>query len=463
MWILPDASANGNRSAPGDLGAGPVGREDAVSERVVGARVGYVGHMSEAPRALPYAVARLVQAQKDIDIRSDLIELLERGQRRVTIGIGGSVDIPLLDQELHAAEIAMLDREVVIAAVRAEPDGYIIERGWSNFGVYVWCDSDPVWQSVPWMGAVRGLRPGDKVALGSAPAEALRFELPESALVPPPEHRRGDRTQKAASQQRNRTIDGTTPVPPQATNGPPAATPAAAPASRDPWAGITPGGSRRRTLSAAVPGMNGVRTPSGSPLSAPVEGRPQALRANSDKYQRRFDAAFRFWRYDKITIGDHRAVIDLDEPELQAIRIAIGRNLEHPERGYDVFVKEPRPEFWVHPAGEHVRLVQRGDVVRLRGAGNRIGFAGFEVVLPEPAVPVSRFGPRQVPTSADIAEVLGLPEESLTDTDRVKAAYRDLVRRFHPDMHDGDAGHLSRFLELQVCFDAWKKAHSSPS
>jgi DnaJ-class molecular chaperone len=38
----------------------------------------------------------------------------------------------------------------------------------------------------------------------------------------------------------------------------------------------------------------------------------------------------------------------------------------------------------------------------------------------------------------------------------VKARYRDLARRFHPDRHSGDPGDTSRFLEIQTCFDAWR-------
>src|SRR5687767_5298422 len=135
--------------------------------------------MEERRTYMPIAIARLVQqqGQNEVDIEAELRSLLEAGHRRITIGLGEGVDIPLLDQELHAAEIAELDRDLVVAAVRAEPDGYVIERGYSNFGLYVWSDQDPIWHSVPWMGVVRALRPGDKVALGSAPAEAIQFLL----------------------------------------------------------------------------------------------------------------------------------------------------------------------------------------------------------------------------------------------------------------------------------------------
>lgn len=384
--------------------------------------------MSE-PRALPMTLARLVQDQTHVDVEGELRALLEEGQRRVTIGIGPTVDIPLLDEELHAAEIAELDRELVVAAVRAEPDGYVIERGWSNFGLYTWSDQEPIWQSVPWMGVVRGLRPGDKVAMGSTPAESLRFTLPESSLVPPRMHRRSARQDQAGQERRGRE-------------------------SAD----------KRRTL-VTPRGAAHAATPWGTPAT-PSGGarRPAPARVDSDRFQARFDVAIRHWRYPMVTFGtDRSSVVVLDDPELAGLRAAITRDLEHPERGYELFVKDPTPEMWVQPAGGAARLLARGDMIKLRGGGNRLGFHGYVVQLPEPAGPIPRFGPRQVPTDAEIASVLGVRPQDLGDADEVKAAYRELARRFHPDRHDGDPGHLSRFLEIQVCFDAWKRAGAAPS
>lgn len=377
-------------------------------------------------RALPVAIARLVQSQTHIDIEGELRALLEEGNRRVTIGIGPSVDIPLLDEELHAAEIAEMDRELVVCTVMAEPDGYVVERGWSNFGLYTWSDQDPIWNSVPWMGLVRGLRPGDKVAMGSTPAEALQFVLPESPLVPPRIHRRSLRKEQASR-----------------------------PRPQDP----SPEPERRTLRTPPRPGM-----PVGQGHAATPGGaspRPAPLRVDADRYQARFDVAIRHWRYAMITIGsDPASVVVVDDPELATLRAAIGRNLEQPDRGYELFVRDPTPELWVQPANAGAKLLKRGDVVKLRGSGNRIGFAGYVVNLPEPAVPSPRFGPRQVPTEGEIAWVLGLELGDLDDAERVKAAYRDLARRFHPDRHDGEPGHVSRFLELQVCFSAWKKTAS---
>lgn len=393
--------------------------------------------MEERRTFLPVAIARLVQQQgrNEVDIEAELSALLESGHRRITIGLGLGVDIPLLDQELHAAEIAELDRDLVVTAVRAEPDGYVIERGWSNFGLYVWSDSEPVWRSVPWMGLVRALRPGDKVALGSTPAEAIQFQLPESTLVPPRMHRRSQRVEQASEQRRNR--EHTPPAEPTLVT-PRGATPSHSP---------TPVGASVRS----DPRAN--RTP------GPLPRRPAPLRVDSDRFQARFDIAIKYWRYVMITFGgDAGSIVVLDDPELGSLRAAIGRNLEQPDRGYELFVKDPTPDLWVQPAGAAARVLARAEVVKLRGPGNRIGFAGYVVSLPDPAAPVPRFGPRQVPTVAEMADVFGLSAHQMTDADLVKSRYRELALRFHPDRSDGDPGHLSRFLEIQASFSAWKRA-----
>jgi hypothetical protein len=390
------------------------------------------------PTAMPIVLARAVQARKDLDIRAELVTLLEQGLRRITVGIGPGVDLPLLDEELYQAEIALLDREVVIAVVRAEPDGYVIERGYTNFGLYTWSEIDPIWISVPYGGTSRGLRPGDKVAMGSAPADALQFELPESALVPPRVHRRSARLDQAEAKQRKKVLSATT--------VPIGKTPAPAP-PRDPWEGVTP----RPVGSRSTPSM-------GTPWGSPFARRPMPLRVDSDRYQARFDVAIKHWRYSMITIGgDERSVIPIDDPEFATFRVALARNLEQPERGYELFVKDPGPEVWVQPLGESPRILDRGSVIRLRGPGNRMGFAGYLLHIPEPAAPVPRFGPRHDFSNAEIADVLGMREYDLEDHDQVKAVWKHLVQRFHPDKHDGEPGHLSRFLEIQACYDAWKR------
>jgi hypothetical protein len=356
---------------------------------------------------MPIELARLIQSQA-VDLAGEVAALLANGRRRITLGLGPGVDVPLLDEELHAAEVAMIDRELVVAAVRAEPDGYVVERGGTNFGVYVWSDRDPIWSSVPFMGEIRGLRPGDKLALGSTPAEAVKLVFPSSPLVPPPAPvRRTDRQQRAAE----RSV--------------------APPPSRS----ATPASARRATPP---------RTWTGGP---------------PHRFQHLFDVALRHWRYAMLTIGtDPKCTLVLDDPELGDLRLAIGRNPQHPERGYELFVKAAACNPWVAPEGESVRPVEKGAVERLQGPGNRIGFGPYVVTLPEPVVPSPRFAPRQVPTKAEIADVLGVAELDLTNGETVKGRYRDLARRFHPDRHSGDPGDTSRFLEIQTCFDAWRQS-----
>ncbi|MEQ1569711.1 MAG: J domain-containing protein [Myxococcota bacterium] len=394
------------------------------------------------PTALPIQLARLVQAQRDVDIRSELAALFESGRRTATIGIGLNVDVPLLDRELHAAEIASLDREVVIAAVRVESDGYLLERGWSNFGVYVWTELDPLWVSVPWMGTVRGLRPGDKVAMGSTPADALQFTLPESAAVPPRLFRRSPRQEEADAERRAAT------PPPAATPLAPGRTPGISGRTlgpKDPWEGVTP------------------NPKFATPMSAAASRRPMPLRVDSDRFQPAFDVAIKHWRYAMITFGgDDRSVVPLDDPELAPLRAALVRNLEQPERGYELFVRDPTPELWVQQRGAGAQILQKGAVIKLTGPGNRFGFAGYVVHLPEPAGPIPRFGPRTPPTELEIAAVLGLREHEVHNPDRVKLAYREQVVRFHPDKHGGEPGHLSRYLELQACMEALKATREEP-
>lgn len=377
--------------------------------------------MDDRRTVLPIAVARLVQAQKNLDIEGELRTLLDNGRRHVTIGLGPDVDIPLLDEELHAAQIAEIDRQILVLSIHIEPDGYMLERGWSNFGLFVWTELDPAWMSLPAQGIIRGLRPGDKIAMGSVPADALQFKLPECLAVAPRTHRRSSRLEAADAQRRAREA---------------AATPIPQPARRTPGGRVTPDLAR-------TPGF---------------ASRPAPLRVDSDRYQRRFDVALKFWRYAMVSFGgDESSVVVLDDPELGTLRAALGRNLEFPERGYELFVKDPSPELWVQPQGQGAKLLSRGDFVKLKGGGNRIGFAGYVVHLPDPAAPIARFA-LQPPTMSEIAEVLGLELSELADPDAVKAAHRELVRRFHPDRHGGDPGHLSRFHEVQTCFDAWRRS-----
>lgn len=384
--------------------------------------------MDDRRTVLPIAIARLIQNQKDHDIAGELRSLFDSGNRNLTIGLGPDVDIPLLDQELHAAAIAEIDRQVIVLSIHAEADGYMLERGESNFGLFVWTDLDPSWKSIPAGGSSRGLRPGDKIALGSVPADALQIVLPESSAVAPRAHRRSARLETAETQRRSRETPPQPSVPPPTTKK-------------------TPIGALPKAVSLSK-----------MPLRSSVSPKPAPLRVDSDRYQRRFDSALKFWRYSMISVGsDLSSIILLDDPELASLRFALTRNLDAPERGYELFVKDPTPELWVQPSGHGAQLLSRGDFIKLKGNGNRLGFAGYLVHLADPAVPIARFA-TQPPTRPEIAEILGLELSDLEDPDAVKSAHRELVLRFHPDRHSGDPGHLSRFYEVQACFDAWKRS-----
>lgn len=386
--------------------------------------------MDRPPPQLPARLTHLMQSTQTVDLAQEVRTLLTEGRQRLTLGLGPGVDIPLLDEELYAADVELIDRQLVVAVIRAEPDGYVVERGWSNFGVYVFTANEPLWTSVPHMGYVRGLRPGDQVALGSTPAEAIRFALPESALVPPPVALRTSRQRRAAAQRRSR--------------------PEAPPPGSPP-----PGSPPPRTIRQTPPAP-----PEAQPPQAAAPPPPAQSAAQRDRFQDPFEIALLHWRYAMNSFGtDPGSVIVLDDPALGSLRAALGRNLEQPDRGYDLFVKDPGPGLWVQPRGEEASALQRGSVVRLKGPGNRLHFGGYVVELPPPAVPVSRFGPHEIPSPASIQSVLGLPPGAIDDPAQVKAAYRALIRRFHPDRHDGDPGHLSRFLEIKACFEAWKREH----
>jgi hypothetical protein len=95
-----------------------------------------------------------------------------------------------------------------------------------------------------------------------------------------------------------------------------------------------------------------------------------------------------------------------------------------------------------------------GDRIMLPGGGHRLRFGGRVVVLPEPVAPTPRFTTRIRPTLADIADVLGA--DDLDDAAGVRNAYRVLVRRLHPDRNRDEPGHISRFHEIQACWDAYR-------
>jgi hypothetical protein len=97
--------------------------------------------------------------------------------------------------------------------------------------------------------------------------------------------------------------------------------------------------------------------------------------------------------------------------------------------------------------------------VRLKGAGHQLGFDQYVIDLPELAVVEPRFTTRVPPTDAEIIEVLGLYPGQEDDPRAVKGRYRQLVRQLHPDRAGHSEGNTSRFLEVQACYEAWKRRH----
>ena len=383
--------------------------------------------MERDPIQLPARLARLVQRSNAEDLTREIEGLLASGRRQLTVGLGPGVDVPLLDRQLYAAEIESLGRQLVVATLRTEPDGFLVERGWSNFGVYTWAESDPGWNSVPYSGLIRGLRPGDRIALGSTPADSLTFMLPRAPGVPDPSGRSRALPPMAPSHLR----------------------------------GEQPPGELDQSLSHSSPPSlsRGTRTSSArSHRRAPAAPR-QLLPAQRTRFQSIFDHAIRHWRYEIMTFGTRNDnVIVTDDPELDGLRVALRRSLTNPERGYELFVRDSGPELWVKARGAAVRYLYEGDSAKLTGLGHRIGFYGYVVELPAPAAPVPKFTPSRPPTVEEISVTLDIPEDRLHEHKLVRARYAAYSLVFQPDSgRRPDPGHESRLLELKVCFQTWEE------
>lgn len=393
---------------------------------------------------LPPALAQLVETKAQSQtLERELYDLFARGRRRVTLGIGPGVDLPLLAEEMAGAGLRLTERDLVVATIKAEPEGYTIERAITNFGLYVRQTTN--WSSVGQGAEVRDLPPGTVIGLGSTPADAVKLTLPGGPWISAP-HVRSARHAALHTPAPAKTNPGfRLPEPPPGSGRETPVTPPThgphAPYRTNP--GHT-GNTERRA------------TPGGAARSvAPPARLPPAL--TSKEYEPRMRAALLHWRYGMVTFGgDPNAVVHLPDPALAKLRAAILRNVDQPERGYELFVKEPDPDFWVQPAGEALRWLARGATVKLRGPGNVLGFGRWSLELPEPSAVTPRFGPRVSPTREAVAEVLELTSAELDDADVVKARHRELARRFHPDRTKSDPGATSRFVEIQAAFEAWK-------
>ena len=398
-----------------------------------------MGLMDRDPVQLPPRIARLVQKANAATLTREIELAMAEGLNPVTIGIGPGVDVPLLDNELYAAEIAALNRQLVVATIRAEPDGYVVERGRSNFGVYTWAEREPGWTSVPFMSFVRGLRAGDRIALGSTPADSLTFFLPESALVPPP-------------------LENTPP-------GAPRATPQVA-ARRPVRRGGPPSHESDGSMSFGTPPSMSRGSDRGLQRRTPTPPR-HLLPGERRRFQPAFEHAIHHWDYANITMGTATgSVIVMDDPELQGLAVMVRRRVASPQKGYQLVVQDPGPELWLKEHGEAVRYLDRGDRVRLMGGGHRIGMHGYVVELPAPVRPTPRFGPDNPPTLEDVSETLGVPLQRLKDARLVKARYEAFSLAFQPNQPSNattivgtggrvDPGDMSRYRELKACFEAW--------
>ncbi len=161
------------------------------------------------------------------------------------------------------------------------------------------------------------------------------------------------------------------------------------------------------------------------------------------------------WRYADLTLGaSDRAVVRLTEPSLARAAVMLSRDLDRPEAGFQLRVLHPGPGTALAAPGEldFVRL-DAASQRRIPEGGYRLRIGGHVLPIPAPVAPTPRFSSRTKPSIAEILEVFDLGPHDLEDAAIVKARYRELVRRFHPDRHT-NPGHTSRFLEVQACWSA---------
>jgi hypothetical protein len=402
----------------------------------------------------PPALAQLVEAKAQSQtLERELFDLFLRGRRRVTLGLGPGVDLPLLHDELAHAGLALTERDVVVATIKAEPEGYTVERAITNFGIFVQRPQN--WASLGQGAELRDLPAGTVLGLGSTPADAVKVTLPDGPWI----------VGRAVRSARHESLKAPPPrTPPDVGFRLPEPPPHAAehpvtPPTQGPHAPYrtNPGVGSGRTNPGVATGKTnpGLRTTPPGAERRPPPRLPPTL--TSREYEPRLRGALLHWKYGMVSFGgDPASVVYLPDPALARLRAAILRNVDQPERGYELFVKEPEPDFWVQPRGEAVTWMSRGGATKLRGPGNVIGFGKWAVELPEPTVVTPRFGPRAVPSREDVAAVMELSPADLDDPELVRARYKELARRFHPDRTKSDPGATSRFVELQVAFDAWK-------
>lgn len=161
------------------------------------------------------------------------------------------------------------------------------------------------------------------------------------------------------------------------------------------------------------------------------------------------------WRYADLTVGSSpRAVVRLTEPAFARAALMLSRDLDRPEAGFQLRVLHPGPGTALAAPGElDFARLDASSQRRIDKPGYRLRLGGHVLPIPAPIAPTPRFSSREKPSIAEILEVFDLGPHDLEDAAVVKARYRELVRRFHPDRH-ANPGHTSRFLEVQACWAA---------
>ena len=177
------------------------------------------------------------------------------------------------------------------------------------------------------------------------------------------------------------------------------------------------------------------------------------------RIERRLRTALQHWRYAELTLGtDPESTIPIDDPTLGSVKLLFSRDPDEPRNGLHLEALEVG-EFGVRHTGltgHRFHPLSPGDRTSFERPGHRLKIGPYEVVVPGPVNPSPRFADRTVPSLQDILEVFELDASALSEPDRIKARYRELARRFHPDRTRGDPGHASRFVEIRACWAEWE-------
>jgi hypothetical protein len=325
---------------------------------------------------LPQALHGLVHTHR-ADVAGGILRALADGREECTVGIGPRMDIPLLPDDLVAADVSLVERDLLVLSVRWTADGWMLIRDTSNFGVFWATKNEPSdWSSVRRCSAVQGLAPGDLLGLGSCPGDSLVCRLP----APP---------------------DGV--------------------------------------------------------AFAPL---PDVLALWA--LEERLRVAVSHWRYATLRLeANPDAEVPLP-PACGGARLTLTRDLDAPTAGWALAVDDVGEGLATSGLEGGRHDLRAGDRLQLVGAGHVLVF-GQRVALgvPPSLAPTPRFDQKNTPSRADIREVLCLGPHDLDDPAKVKAAWKDAARRFHPDKVGNEPGPISRFVEARACFEAYQRLRTS--